>query len=155
MAAYSSDNVYIVGETKSFGAGGRDVALVKYGPDIYDPIIHINIPSQNEKFRNIIPNYSIAIAEPNLESIWYTIDGGLNNYTITQFSGTINQTAWDASPYGDVTIGFYAKDYVGNIGYGEVVVKKDKDPTIPGYNIFLIIWVISTMSIIIIKRNRI
>jgi len=156
VAAYSLDNVYIVGETMSFGAGERDVALVKYGPDIYDPIIHINIPSQNEKFRNITPNYSISIAEPNLESIWYTIDGGLNNYTITQLSGTINQTAWDASPYGDLTIGFYAKDYVGNIGYSEVIVKKvkDKDPTIPGYNIFLIIWVISTMSIIIIKRNR-
>ena len=157
VAAYSSDNVYLVGETMSFGAGERDVVLVKYGPDIYNPIIHINIPSQNEEFGNITPNYYISIAEPNLESIWYTIDGGLNNYTITQLSGTINQTAWDASPYGDITIIFYAKDFMGNIGYGEVVVKKineKKEPKIPGYNILLITGVIAVVSVITIKRKR-
>ena len=158
VAAYSSDNVYLVGETMSFGAGERDMVLVKYGPDIYKPIIHINIPSQNEKFGNITPNYYISIVEPNLESIWYTIDGGLNNYTITQLSGTINQTAWDAFPYGDIMIVFYAKDFAGNIGYSEVVVKKinerEADPKIPGYNIFLIIGVISVVSIITIKRKR-
>ncbi len=156
VVAYSSDNVYLVGETMSFGAGSRDMVLVKYGPDIYSPIIHINIPSQNKRFRDIAPDYDISIIEPNLDSIWYTIDGGLNNYTISQLSGTINQTAWNATSYGDITLVFYANDFVGNIGYSEVVIEKveDKNPRIPGFNLFLLIWTISVILSVIFKRNR-
>lgn len=154
VAAYSSDNVYLVGETMSFGAGGRDMVLVKYGPDIYNPIIHINIPSQNEKFGDIAPDYDISIVEPNLDSIWYTIDGGLNNYTISQFSGTINQSAWDAASYGFITLGFNAKDFVGNIGYSEVIVKKTEgEQAISGYNLLMFISLIIAVFLIYLKKK--
>ena len=56
--------------------------------------------------------------------MWYTIDGGLNNYTFTD-NGTINQAAWDALPEGSVTIRFYAVDIIGNIEFEEITVIKD------------------------------
>jgi uncharacterized delta-60 repeat protein len=158
VAATSSDNVFLVGSTMSFGAEEINSVLVKYAPDIYKPIINIKNPSQNEKFEDIAPDYSISIIEPNLVSIWYTIDGGFNNYTITQLSGIINQSAWYTAPNGSIILGFYAEDFVGNIGYSEVLVKKneknEKEQEISGYNIFLLIGIISVISTIIIKRKR-
>lgn len=159
VAVNSSNNVYLVGETMSFGAGSCDMVLVKYGPDIYKPIIRINQPSQNEKFfGDLAPDYDISIKEPNLNSIWYTIDGGLNNYTITQLSGTINQSAWDSSPYGLITLGFNAKDFVGNIGSSEVTVRKSEGPAIKGYDILTFTSLIEVMTavflIYLMKKSR-
>ena len=151
VAAKSSDNVYLVGDTQV--SADIDVTLVKYSPDIYNPIIHINNPSQNEKLGDIAPDYHISIVEPNLVSIWYTIDRGLNNYPITQLSGTINQSSWDAAPTGSITLGFYAEDFVGNIGYSEVIVKKNEQ-AISGFNLFILIWTVSVLLTITIKRIR-
>jgi len=92
--------------------------------DIENPEITINNPIQGDKIGDDTPNYDISILEPNLEAIWYTIDGGITNYTIYQDFGNINQAAWDEALYGYITIRFYAKDRVGNIGYSEVVVEK-------------------------------
>ena len=152
----SLDNMYLAGYTNSFGAGASDMVLVKFVPDIFNPIIHINNPHQYEKLGDVAPDYNISIVEPNLVSKWYTIDGGLNNYSFSQFTGTINQQFWDTAPNSSITLGFYAEDFVGNIGYSEVIVKKnEKDQEISGYNIIFLFWVISVFSIIIIiKRIR-
>jgi len=52
------------------------------------------------------------------------MDGGLNNYTFTG-NGTIDQTAWNLLPDGNVTIRFYASDIVDNIDFEQVIVKKE------------------------------
>ena len=58
-----------------------------------------------------------------IDSMWYSLDGGLHNYTFTE-NGVINQTAWAALPEGSVTITFYATDVVGNEATEHVVVIK-------------------------------
>ncbi len=111
--------------------GHAEVTIFK---DIDDPKITINKPSQGEKFSDDAPNYDISLIEPNLDSIWYTIDNGITNFSIIHETGTINQTAWEAASYGSISMEFWAKDLVGNIGHSEVIiekVKKNEEPEIP------------------------
>ena len=88
------------------------------------PIITINTPKINVVLGKNAPSFDIVILHEQLHKMWYTIDGGLNNYTFTEFAGTINQTAWNALPDGTVIIRFYANDTTGNIGFQEVSVRK-------------------------------
>ena len=148
----SLDNVYLGGYTYSV-----DMFLVKYAPDTVKPVINIYKPTQDEKLGDQSPDYNISIVEENLESMWYTIDSGINNYTIYQLTGIINQTAWDAAPYGNLTIKFYAKDLAGNVGNNEVIVEKvkeeEEEPKILGYQLLLFVSLISIMTIIYLKKH--
>ncbi|MFX1477539.1 MAG: NosD domain-containing protein [Promethearchaeota archaeon] len=129
--------------------GNAEVIIFK---DIIDPEIIINNPTSEAEFIDE-PTYFISIIEPNLESMWYTIDGGITNYTISQFNGTINQIAWDNAPEGDVLITFYARDKAGNIGSESIIVIKRPPSTgVPGYNLFLLLGIL-VISIILIQRK--
>jgi hypothetical protein len=57
--------------------------------------------------------------------MWYTFDGGLHNYTFTDFNDTFDQIVWDSVPDGNITLIFYASDLAGNIGFAEVSIVKD------------------------------
>ena len=160
IATDNNDNIYLAGYTASFGEGMFDMILVKFALDFDNPQINIISPSQGDKIGDIAPNYDISIVEANLKSIWYTIDGGITNYTIAQLSGTINQSAWHIAPYSNITIRFYANDLLGYIGYNEVVVEKveeveekDGGPAIFGYNLLIIISLIGMITAIIQKRK--
>ncbi len=125
IALNSSDNIYLAGYTSSFGGGDSDLILVKYSPDIFNPVITINSPSQNEIFGVKPPQFNISIKEPNLNNTWYTIDNGTTNITFNGFTGTINQTEWDKKGNGEVIIIFYANDSLANIDSKSVTVWKD------------------------------
>lgn len=144
LTFYASD---IFGNT-----GYSTTQIVK---DTIEPEITINNPVQDDQFGNNAPYYDISIVEPNLEVIWYTINDGNINYTITQLIGTIDQEAWDVAPYGSITVRFYAKDLAGNINYSEVVIEKLEDgiTAIFGYNVLLIISLIGLITAIILKRK--
>jgi hypothetical protein len=75
-----------------------------YQIDDSDPIIFILSPSYNQSFGKIAPNYTLSIIEPNLDKIWYTIDGGISNVTVTSLTGTIDQTIWNTLPEGNLTL---------------------------------------------------
>jgi len=49
------------------------------------------------------PTFNVDIIDVYVVETWYTLDGGLNNYTFTD-NGTINPTAWAAVLDGPVTI---------------------------------------------------
>ena len=103
---------------------------IKVKKDVIAPTININSPTPNELFGTTAPSFSVEIYDVNLDSMWYTLDNGLTNTTFTT-NGTINQSAWDALPDGNVIIRVYANDTAGNIGFDEVSVVKDATaPTI-------------------------
>ncbi len=72
----------------------------------------------------------------------------------------INQDLWEKMPNGYITIKFYANDILGHIKFDEVVIVKDT-PTpssspggIPGYNLFVLLGVLSVVIIIITRKLR-
>jgi len=114
------DTPYIVPGT----AGSQDNFPIWTDGDDLAPVITIISPLLDSVFGLVAPNYSISIEELNLDTFWYTLDGGTTNYTITGLTGTLNQFAWYALSVGSVTIRFYANDTAGNLGFKEVSVQK-------------------------------
>ena len=120
------DTPYIIQGT----AGSQDNYPIWTDSDDRAPVISIIFPLPESPFTLDTPDYNISIDELNLDTIWYTLDGGGTNYTITDLTGTFNQTAWDALSEGSVTIWFYANDTAGNVGSAAVTINKDTIPVI-------------------------
>ncbi|GAH51112.1 unnamed protein product [marine sediment metagenome] len=67
--------------------------------------------------------FNITVTEDNLDFMWYSFDGGVSTYAITN-NNVFNQTAWIELSEGEVTITFYARDIAGNEATEEVSVIK-------------------------------
>jgi len=131
----SYGNLYIGGKnyTSHFYA---KLSLVKYA--IKTPLIDVLTPIPNALYGKISPEFELSIYEPNLNTTWYNLNGGMN-FTFSSFSSGIDQTAWDACGNGTVSIKFYVNNSDGDMSYKEVKVRKDSiDPEIsiisPQYN---------------------
>ena len=138
-------------------ANNINQAEVTVRKDIIAPVITIIDPSNTEQFE-FTPIYNITINELNLDVVWYTIDGGAYNYTISELVGTINSAIWSAAANGPVTVRFYAQDLTGNIGTSFVIVVKisaqqQPPPAIPGYDLCFLIGVISVISVVLIRKR--
>ncbi len=88
------------------------------------PLITITSPTTNGTFGVDAPSFDVTITDDYLISMWYTIDGGLSNYTFTA-DGIIDQSAWDSISDGGMTLQFYASDIPGYIGTAGVSILKD------------------------------
>ncbi len=127
------------------------------GPDDFSPpIITINDPVNGELFGASPPDYDIDITENNLDSVWYTMDGGVNNITITEYTGSVDESIWNTLPDGQVTIIFYANDNAGNIGTNNVIINKNTttQPSIPGPNSILIMLVLVLGILGLVWRSK-
>ncbi|MFX1480915.1 MAG: hypothetical protein ACFFCI_22750, partial [Promethearchaeota archaeon] len=89
------------------------------------PEISILTPIANKIYGELAPKYNLSIFEENLISAWYTMDGGITNFSITDLNDFIDQEAWLSFPDGPITVEFYAKDIAGRIGYKNVTIIKD------------------------------
>jgi len=137
-------------------AGNINSSEVIVRKDVNAPVIAINNPQNNDVIGATAPNFDISIDELNLEKTWYSLNGG-NNITFTGLTGTINQALWDALSEGNVIIKFYANDTLGRIGFQEVTIVKTipqpSPPEIPGYNILLLLGILSIVAVIIAKKR--
>ena len=138
-------------------AGSIDyLPIAEDGP----PIIIIITPFEDDVFGTSAPSFSVNITDTFLDDMWYTLDGGLHNYTFTGSTGTVNQSAWDALPDGTITLTFYASDYADNIGSAEVTIEKDS--LLPPENLLIIIIIVSIIFgvaivvavVFIVRRKR-
>jgi len=150
------------------GKVGYDEVIIK--KDIIAPVIAINLPHLNDTFEEVPPTLSVKIDEPHLDSVWYTLDGGLTNIslpditniTVTGIDKVVNQSVWDTLPNGTITLALYANDTVGNLGFNEVTINKgDGEPTIieppPGIpfgNYYIVIVVISVISLAFVVKHK-
>jgi len=141
-------------------AGNIGSAAVTVEKDISAPVITIIFPLPDSVFDLIAPNYNISIDELNLDTIWYTLDGGTTNYSITDLTGTFNQLAWEALSEGSVTIRFCANDTTGNIGFTdvEVIIEIPEDlddlPIISFGNYYILFTFIAILSFIILEKRK-
>jgi len=142
---------YVIDKVGNFNSSEVIIRKDAYAPDI---IIHS--PIQDAIFGNMPPEFNISIIEEDSVFTWYTIQGDLTGYLFIGLTGTIDQDAWNEIPQGEVTITFYAQDQAGNIGTESVVVTKSlpSAPVISGYNVLLLIGVISLVSAISIKIQK-
>ena len=115
----------IVDDPYTFIGGGA--ASVDYLPIAEDgpPSIVINTPNSGDAFSTSAPSFSVTITDDFLDEMWYTIDGGMHNFTFTGYTGTIDQSTWDDALEGIITLTFYASDLPGNIGSATVNIEKD------------------------------
>jgi len=141
-------------------AGNIGSAAVTVKKDVSAPVITIILPLPNSVFDLVAPNYNISIDELNLDTIWYTLDGGITNYTITDLTGTFNHLAWEALSEGSLTIRFYAKDTAGNIGFidVEVIIEIPEDldgpPIISFGNYYILFAFVTILSFIILEKRK-
>ncbi len=96
-------------------------------------------------FGSNAPTLIIEIIDSTPVEMWYTLDGGMHNYTFhfievhfytyVAFAGVVDHSAWESLPEGSVTITFYAIDMAGNEASEDVIITKSipsdgDDPTI-------------------------
>ncbi len=101
------------------GSAGVDITK-----DYEAPTVYINSPASGEYFGSSAPSFNVRIIDDYIDTMWYTLDGGLNNYTFTA-NGTLDQSAWNAVAEGAVILKFYANDTLGHVGSAEVSIMKD------------------------------
>ena len=102
--------------------------IISIGPEIPMlpvPEITINSPNPNDVFGFTPPTFDVTITSDNLDSTWYSLDGGLTKIFFSGATGTIDQLEWDKIGHGIATISFYAKDNYGNTGQAEISLIKD------------------------------
>ena len=92
--------------------------------DIDPPIIIINLPLISQIFSENPPSYNLTINAPDLNLMWYTLDGGITNSSFISNTGIINRTLWDFVPIGNFMLRFYANDTLGNLGFNDINGKK-------------------------------
>ncbi|MFX1260428.1 MAG: hypothetical protein ACFFAN_21475, partial [Promethearchaeota archaeon] len=132
--------------------------IISYTGASGPPQIVINSPNSYQLIGNTASNYDISIMG-SYNSIWYTLDGGLTNITVSSLTGTINQAAWDVQADGLVTIIFYASNSIRLVGSSQVhVIKASSEelplPRILGYNIYVLIGVLGITSLILFKSRK-
>jgi len=113
-------------------AGNINFAQVVVNKDATYPTISITSQSGGEYYDVTAPSYIVEIFNNNLDTMWYTINGGVTNITFL-VNGTIDQTEWTALSDGPITMTFYANDSTGNTNSNQVIV--NKDTTAPTINI--------------------
>ncbi len=133
--------------------GFEDVNVIK---DTTAPKITIHAPTINQTFGSMAPDFNISIVEENLYLTWYIIQENLTEYNFTVLDGTFDQNAWNTTLEGQITITFYAQDSAGNIGTEIVIVIKriPSQPSIPGYNIYLLFGIVFFSLIIALKKKQ-
>lgn len=123
IALDSLNNVYIAG----YDSNGLnwDTILTKYSSK---PKIEVESPQTGEFFGMTPPNFNITIYEPDVDTTWYSVDGGITNVTFTGSIDQIEQAEWDKLGHGTYNITFYAVDLLGNEGFLKVEINKDITP---------------------------
>ncbi|MFX0073894.1 MAG: hypothetical protein ACFE96_00520 [Candidatus Hermodarchaeota archaeon] len=90
------------------------------------PVIIILSPTPGSYHGTLAPNFTVEITDADLDTMWYSIDGGVTNNTFLT-NGTINQVQWAALPFneGVVSLIFYANDTLGNTASVLRLIYKD------------------------------
>jgi len=101
---------------------GKSLLLRK---NIFEPIIIITNPLDNELFGSLPPNITLYTSSAAIDTIWYRISNSTSSTVNFTWSGSISMSAWDAFGNGTVSITFYLNDTLGIIGLDSVDLRKD------------------------------
>jgi len=93
--------------------------------DIEPPVISIISPEERNIYGKIAPSFQIEYNHSDTHSVWYSLDGGQTNYTISSLLDNFNSTAWSNVPNGSVIVKFFINDTTGNQFSEDIMIYKD------------------------------
>ena len=124
--------------------------------DTIAPVIEITYPLESAIFTTGPMGFEVSITEPNLYQVWYTINNQETRYYFEGINGTVDGTAWNSLPNGNVNITFGVSDKAGNLTFKSIIVKKSSPEGIPSYNLLvllsILLGIIVLLSLIRIKK---
>lgn len=142
---------FYVNDSKGY-IGKAEVNMSKVS-DI--PDITIDTPTTNQKFGAQPPEFTITISDlSTIIARWYTIDEGVHYYNFTGLTAIIATDTWNNASEGDVILRIYVMDEVGHIGTKSITFLKQLPEAIPGYNVILIIGMISSIILLVTKKHK-
>ncbi len=106
---------------------------------ITPPGVTVISPLPGMVIGNASGGFEVSIAGRYVVAAWYTLGGCPNNYSLgislpikgsAVATGTINQTAWEAAPDGDVPLTFHARSITGATGVATVTITRDTLPPV-------------------------
>ncbi|MFX0100520.1 MAG: NosD domain-containing protein, partial [Candidatus Hodarchaeota archaeon] len=93
--------------------------------DVSDPEVSIIHPIESKWYGHFTIAYELDIIESNLDQIWYSVDGGITRYYVTNVTGSLDQALWSSLTHGRIDIIFGAIDKLGNQGSNTTTIFKD------------------------------
>ena len=110
-------NLYLR-DTDLAGNNGTDseAGIIKNSsiiPDTTPPVISISYPINNITYDFIVSELNFTATDPNLNSCWYTANGGVTNVSVSCASGILESVALNSTE-GSNTWSVYAMDVYGN-----------------------------------------
>ncbi|MHA1931762.1 MAG: hypothetical protein ACW96X_04425 [Promethearchaeota archaeon] len=105
-----------------FNLNSESILLRK---NIFDPIIIISDPLDNDLFGSVPPNITLYSSSAAIDTIWYRIHNSTFSTVNITWDGSINMSGWDVFGNDTVSITFYINDTLGNIGFDSVNLRKD------------------------------
>jgi hypothetical protein len=115
---------HIVVAFNEYGNASSNNVYINVNEDLEAPIISILSPIPYQLFGNHTFDFNVSIIDGNLNSTWYSLNGG-ENHSFTGSIGTINHTAWMDCEHGNVRLKFYANDTSANLDNEEIIIRKD------------------------------
>ncbi|MFX1497777.1 MAG: NosD domain-containing protein [Promethearchaeota archaeon] len=93
--------------------------------NIFDPVIIILDPVENELTGLNPPDIILYISSASTDTIWYQIYNATFSTSSIIWDGSINLIAWQTFGNGSLSIIFYMNDTLGNVGFDVVLLRKD------------------------------
>ena len=120
----------------------RKITIPPLVNDTQSPVITVTTPNIGDICGVFPLKFNFTIEEEHLNCSWITISDGILEHTqdlsvtTSDFTGQINDTAWDSLSDGNITIRIYANDSSGNLNGVEIIIIKDStDPIVSILNI--------------------
>lgn len=147
-----------IGDIEHFIQGGNYDYLPIF--DDESPNITIIEPIANVVYNNTAPEFHVKTTDRYLYKTWYTLNRDSTKYHFTSNS-SIDQSAWETLPEGEIILRFYAMDRADQVSMKEIIIYKGKKPSIVigsssiGMTLVPIIISIIVIYLYIEKHNKI
>jgi len=105
-------------------------ATLNLRKSLFDPVIIILDPNDNDLFGLNPPNINLYISSASIDTIWYQLYNTTFSTSNLIWGGSVELIAWQAFGNGTLFITFYINDTLGNIGFDTIMLRKDTIPPI-------------------------
>jgi hypothetical protein len=100
-------------------------ATLNLRKNLFDPVIIILDPNDNDLFGLNPPNITLYISSASIDTIWYQLYNATFSTSNIIWVGSVEINAWQIFGNGTLFITFYINDTLGNLGFDTIMLRKD------------------------------